>query len=531
MLTEQALAGLIAGLHGLGPNCTDIDTNIAVLTEAAKLAQGVLAANGKTADAFGARLEHGRVKLPTGQKTSWTALLEGGWTSLADPEEFGGQDLPLPLAVGAQMLFDAEDVALGMLALNQRCAVRLLRKAASAEMQETWIPRLISGEWAATICISEPDAGSDVGRIRSMALEGEDGIWRISGQKCWISYGDHDLAPHILHLVLARTPGQPPGTKGLSLFLLPDVKADGSRNGIETLRIEEKMGLHASPTCVLALDGAEALPISAEGQGLKAMFGMITGMRLGVGGQCSALAARACEIAWAYAAERLQGGSADAPPVPIYRHAEVRRLLLDAKLSATGAMLLTLQAAAWMQAGDEGDEQAAARVAVLLPVVKTLSAEAAFEAASNAMQVLGGAGYTREWPVERILRDSRVASIFEGTSAIQALDLLHRQLLGAGATTASDMLALLSPSEMVMSPLQTMLAHLANAPPPARDHAALPALRLFGLACIDGLLRRHKNIIGEALLAWHEAGLAAKATALVAAADWVDTAQLYAALA
>ncbi len=531
MLTEQALAGLIAGLHGLGADCTDFETNAAVLAQAAKLARGVLAPNGRQADAIGARMETGRVKLPSGQKTSWEALRDGGWTSLADPEEFGGQNLPLPLAVAAQMLFDAEDVALGMLALNQRCAVRLLRKAAPAEMQKKWSPRLISGEWAATICISEPDAGSDVGRIRSLATQGEDGTWRITGQKCWISYGDHDLAPHILHLVLARTPGQKPGTRGLTLFLLPDTKEDGTRNGIEILRIEEKMGLHASPTCVLALEGAEALPIGTEGQGLRAMFGMITGMRLGVGGQGSAMAARACEIAWNYAAERLQGGPAEAPPVPIHAHAEVRRLLLDIRLTAMGAMLLTLQAAAWMQAADEGDEAAAARTAVLLPVVKTLAAEAAFETASNAMQVLGGAGYTREWPLERILRDSRVASIFEGTSAIQALDLLLRQLLGAGAAASDEVLDILAPSATILAPLRAVLARLGTSSPQAREQAALPMLRLFGLACIDGLLRRHKSVAGEALLAWHEAGLAAKVNALVAATGWTDTASLYAALA
>ncbi|WP_298282418.1 acyl-CoA dehydrogenase family protein [Acidocella sp.] len=531
-MTPDDLAHLIAGLHGLADDHPDLATMRAIFEQAERFSRDVLEPAGKLADAQGARIEDGRVKLPPGQRVSWAGYIEGGWAEISAPEEFGGQGLPLTVAAGAQMLFDASDVALGMLALNQRCAIRLLRNVASPEQQALWIPRLVSCEWAATICISEPDAGSDVGRIRTRAVPGPEGSWRLTGQKCWISYGDHDLSPNVLHLILARTPDAAPGTRGLTLFLLPDTRADGTRNGIEVMRIEEKMGLHASPTCVLAFEDAEAEALCPEGRGMASMFEMIVGMRLGVGGQGSALANRAAEVAWTYAASRAQGGRPDSPPVLIHQHADVRRLLLEARLSAVGATLLTLQAAAWAQAGDWGDTQAAARAAVMLPVVKTFAAEAAFDAANHAMQVLGAAGYTREWPVERIMRDSRVFSIFEGTTAIQALDLTLRQLLGAGAQAAQDVLACLGTAPEVRARLASVLEQVRQTPRQAQEQAALPLLRLFGLACVDGLLRRAATTkAGAALLTWHEAGLSAKLEALAAATAWTDTAALYAAIA
>ena len=536
MMTPDDLACLIAGLHGLAEDHPDIETMQAIFAEAERFSRDFLEPGSKLADAQGARMEAGRVKLPPSQLTSWVGYVAGGWPELSAPAAYGGQGLPLTVAVGAQMLFDASDIALGMLALNQRCAIRLLRNVASREVQDLWIPRFISCDWATTICISESDAGSDVGRIRARAVAAGDGTYRITGQKCWISYGDHDLAPNIVHFILARTPGQPAGTRGLTLFLLPDTRVDGTRNGVEVLRIEEKLGLHASPTCVLAFEDAEAIALSPEGRGMPAIFEMIVGMRLGVGGQSCALANRAAEIAWAYAASRTQGGRPDAPPVFIHEHAEVRRLLLETRLTATSVTLLTLQAAAWAEAGDKGDKAAAARASVLLPAVKSLAAEAAFETASQAIQVLGGAGVTREWPVERILRDARVFSIFEGTTAIQALDLMQRQLLGAGEVAANETLDILAPAPAVRARLAAVLESIRNAPRPAQEQAAVPLLRLFGLACIDGLLRRHAAT-GRlapkfaALLVWHEVELQAKLEALSDAARWRNIAPLYAALA
>jgi alkylation response protein AidB-like acyl-CoA dehydrogenase len=403
--------------------------------------------------------------------------------------------------------------------LNQRCAIRLLLNA-GPEVQSRWIPRLANGEWGATICISEPQAGSDVGRIRTRALPDGDGNFRITGQKCWISYGDHDLAPGIVHFILARPPDMPAGTRGLSLFLLPDRLEDGRRNGVTILRIEEKLGLHASPTCLLDFDGALATPLSAPGQGLPALFKMIAAMRLGVAAQGCALARRAADLATGYAASRAQGGPPAAAPVPIHNHAEVRRMLLHMRLAAESMTALTLQAAAWVEAGDQGDAAAAARAAVLLPVVKTLAAEAAFDNAHQAIQVLGGAGYTREWPAERLLRDSRIFSIYEGTAAIQALDLTFRQILGGGRPAVRDVLDRLAPAARLRQYLESAMDWLAASGRAAQERASLPLLRLFGLACADGILRRHARD-GSGLAARFTALLAVHETLAEARAAWL----------
>jgi alkylation response protein AidB-like acyl-CoA dehydrogenase len=515
------LSNLIAHLPDLGADHPDSGMVAAILDGAARFSDGMVTSGG-AADRQGCKLVAGRVAVPAGQHLLWADFLNQGWNTLSVPERFGGQGLPLTVAVAAQMLFDAGDIALSMMALNQRCAIRLLLNAAGPELQELWIPRLTSGAWGATICISEPEAGSDVGRIRTRAVPQADGNFRITGQKCWISYGDHDLTPGIVHFILARMPDMPAGTRGLSLFLLPDRLEDGRRNGITVLRIEEKLGLHASPTGVLDFDGALAVPLSAPGQGLPAMFGMITAMRLGVAAQGSALATRAADLAIAYAAARSQGGPAAAPPLPIHTHAEVRRLLLEMRLAAETMTMLTLQAASWVEAGDKGDEAAAARAGVLLPVVKALAAEAAFNNANQAIQVFGGAGYTKEWPVERLLRDSRVFSIYEGTTAIQALDLTFRQVLGNGRLAVQSVLDRLAPAICLRQQLDAAMAWMASADRAAQERAALPLLRLFGLVCSDGILRRGVGAGGAlaarfaALLALHETFAEARAAVLLA---------------
>jgi alkylation response protein AidB-like acyl-CoA dehydrogenase len=520
MTGPEITAMLIGDLQDLPSGHPDTETTEAILRQAVQFADSILVPAGAASDRQGCRVVAGCVKLPAPQHGSWAAFLANGWNALATPEAFGGQALPLTIATAAQMRFDGADLAFSMLPLNQRCAVRLLLKLAPPEVQALWIPRLSAGEWGATICISEPDAGSDVGRIRTRAVpEGQDKV-RITGQKCWISYGDHDLTPGIVHFILARSPGLPSGTRGLSLFLLPDRLEDGSRNGASVMRIEEKLGLHASPTCALAFEGALATPLGPPGRGLASLFEMIVAMRLGVAAQGCGIATRACEIAAQYAFARGQGGAPDAPPVPIHTHAEVRRALLEMRLTAESLTALTLQTAAWIDAGDQGDAAAAARAAVLLPVVKALAAEAAFANASQAIQILGGAGYTREWPAERLLRDSRVLSIYEGTTAIQALDLTFRQILGPGSAAARDVLDRLAPAAFLRARLEAMIARVAQAGRAAQEQAALPLLRLFGLACVDGVLRRHATgalaTHFSALLDLHETGLEARAAWLSA---------------
>jgi alkylation response protein AidB-like acyl-CoA dehydrogenase len=423
-------------------------------------------------------------------------------------EAAGGQGLPLALAAAAQELFDAADPGFGMLAINARCAGRLLERHGDPATQAIWLPKLASGAWGATICISEPQAGSDVGRIRTRAVEEVDGTWRLTGEKCWISYGDHDLTERIGHFALARAQGAPAGTRGLSLFLVPDRLEDGRRNSVTATRLEEKLGLHGSPTCALAFEDAVAVPIGPPGRGLRTLFAMIVAMRLGVAAQGAAVAQAAAAVAERYARERGQGGDPAAPPVPITRHAEVRRLLLGMRVRAEAARLIALQAAAWVDAGDAGDAAAAARAAMLLPVAKTFGAEAAFTNADAAIQVLGGAGYVRDWPVERMLRDCRVFSIYEGTTAIQGLDLLLRRVLGeGGAAVLQDMVDRLAPAPGIAEAVLGSAAALAESAPRVREAAAVPFLHLLGLACADGLLRRAGRQAGP--LAGHYAAIAA----------------------
>ena len=501
----------------------DAETTAAILEEARRFAEARLAPLAGVADREGCRLEAGRVRTAPGHAAAWAEFAGAGWAGLTAAEEAGGQGLPLALATAVQEVFDAANPGFGMLALNARCAIRLLERHGEPGMRENWVPALASGRWGATICISEPQAGSDVGRIRTRAVEQDDGSWRLSGEKCWISYGDHDLAERIGHFVLARIPGAPAGTRGLSLFLVPDRLEGGGRNGVEVLRIEEKLGLHGSPTCSLSFEGARAWSIGPAGRGLPTLFAMIQAMRLGVSAQGAAVAQAAATLAEAYARERFQGGDPALPPVPITRHAELRRLLLEMRVRAEGTRLLALQAAAWLDAGDAGDAAAAARAAMLLPLATSLGAEAGFANAEAAIQVLGGAGYVREWPAERLLRDSRVFSIYEGTTAIQALDLLQRRVLGEGGMLVlRDLLDRLEPLATLSMAVLEAAAALAEAPARKREAAALPFLRLLGLACVDGLLRRAGRQAGaladryEALSRFHGAGASGQAALLAA---------------
>ena len=420
----------LVGLYG---DDALVDTAEAVIEEASRFAAEVLAPLNPVMDQHGCRLVDGRVKTAPGHAEAWRAFCEAGWQTLDKPVDHGGQGLPLIVWAAAQELFDRACVAFGMLPSSQGAASRLLDAHASEEIKAEWLPRLASGEWASTIVISEPGAGSDVGRIRTQATPLDGGQWAITGEKIWITFADHDLAPRIGHCILARTPNGKPGGAGLSLFLAPSVLDDGSRNAIVVRRLEEKLGLHGSPTCAVGFEGARARLIGQEGRGLAQLFAMIVQMRLSVGVQGLGLASLAAGTALAYAAERRQGGPPDQPPVRLDSHPDVQRMLLQGQ--ARTETLRGLVYAAAVQADLavlETDPEARARAgdlaAWLLPLVKTLGGEVAFEGASEAIQVLGGAGYVRDWPVEQALRDSRVLTIYEGASGIQALDLVHRRL-------------------------------------------------------------------------------------------------------
>ena len=417
----------------LGPDAdAGPETLRAVLEEAAKFSAAWLAPLNPVMDRESCRLEGGRVRTAKGHAEAWRAYVEAGWPGIDQPPELGGADLPLVALAACTEIFDRGSVAFGMLPTGLRAGARLIAAYGDEALQAEWLPKLVSGEWVATICISEADAGSDAGRIRTLAERDGNHGWRITGEKMWISYGDHDLSPRIGHCLLARAPGAAAGGAGLSLFLVPD-SIEGERNSIVIRRLEEKLGLHGSPTCAMGFEGARGHLIGAEGRGLAQLFTMIAQMRLMVSVQGLTIAAGAADVALAYAEERRQGGSPDAPPVPIVEHPDVQRMLAEMTSRVTVVRGLVLAAAVQadlsrLESDPDARAEAAAMAGWLLPIAKTYASETGFEVASEAIQVLGGAGYVKEWPVEQALRDSRVFAIFEGTSGIQALDLLHRRL-------------------------------------------------------------------------------------------------------
>ncbi len=411
------------------PDLDDFTVN-SIVSEAATFAETVLAPLNAIGDRQGCRVVDGRVITPAGFGDAYRRFCQAGWLALDVPERFGGQGLPHTLQAACAALFERGCVALMMLAGSSRAATFLLAESAQTNVAEEWIAKLLAGDWSATICISEPDAGSDVGRIRTRAMT-EGCEWRVDGTKCWISFGDHDITDRIGHCLLARTSDEA-GTRGLSLFLVPD-HLDGHRNGVLVERIEEKLGLHGSPTCVLRFEKSRAILLGQEGRGLQHLFTMIERMRLVTGCQGLGIASASADIAEAYAQDRRQGGSPSARPVPISTHPDVKRQLRILRRQTEVLRAATLELAATLDLAslstDEDDRSFHQDFAAwMLPLVKNFGAEIGFDTANRAIQVLGGAGYTREWPLEQYLRDSRVMSIYEGTTGMQALDFLTRRL-------------------------------------------------------------------------------------------------------
>jgi len=411
----------------------DEGTIVAILEQAAAFATDTLEPLNRAMDAQGAQLRGGRVHTTPGHREAWAAFVANGWPSIDHEADYGGQQLPLPLCLAVQEIFDRACPAFGMLPVPQRSAARLIAAFATEDVKQALLPALASGELGATICISEAGAGSDVLQMRTRARDTPYG-WRISGEKCWISFGDHDLTDAIVHCVLARSDDGSAARPEISLFLV-DTRAGA--DGVQVLRIEEKLGLHGSPTCTLAFDEAPATLIGERGRGLAQMFVMITQMRLAVSAMGLGIACSASDVALAYARERRQGGK-PGDPQPIVAHADIRRQLLEltARTQLLRGLMLNIANLAELAARGEDPadrERCAALVQWFLPIAKTFGADCAFSNASGAIQVLGGAGYTAEWPVEQALRDARVLSVFEGTSGIQAIDLLHRRVIRDGA--------------------------------------------------------------------------------------------------
>jgi alkylation response protein AidB-like acyl-CoA dehydrogenase len=421
------------------------DTLREVLGAAAKFAEDRLVTINRAGDLQGCRFKDGRVLTPDCYKAAWKELTSNGWNSVDQPEEYGGQGLPSFINAGCRELFDRACMAIGMLTGPTRAGTLLLQEFADPALREEWIPKFVTGEWSATICISEADAGSDVGRIRTRAMQDAQGEWRVTGEKMWISFGDNDLADRIGHVLLARTPDAPAGTAGLSLFLVPNKVAGGDGswvpNGVQPRRIEEKLGLHGSPTCAMGFENARAHLLGQLHRGLPQMFVMIQGMRLMVAIEGVGMAFGAEQTALRFAAERKQGGHPARPPVLINTHSDIQRQLLAMAARVEVLRGMVYELAVRIDAERHGvaqGEQHANVTQWMLPIAKASCAEAAFEVPSAAIQVLGGGGYTREWPCEQWMRDARMMSIAEGSTGIQALDLLHRRLLRDQGRTLAD---------------------------------------------------------------------------------------------
>ena len=426
------------------------DEVVAVLEEAYSWVQKYLGPYNRSGDEEGCRLENGQVHVPAGFKEAWTALFESGWRTLAVDESHGGQAGPFTLAMLVEEFMCGANTSFNMYPALTAGAADVIVTFGTPEQQATYAPNMHNGKWAGTMCLTEPHAGSDVGSASCQAVRRPDGRYDIRGVKIFISGGDQDMTDNIVHMVLARTPDAPAGTRGLSLFIVPKVRPDGTPNDVAVGGIEHKMGIKASTTAVLNFGDSGGcigeLVGTVEQKGMSQMFHLMNNARIAVGIQSLALASSAYLNALDYARDRKQGSSikqwkdATAPRVPIIDHPDVRRMLLDMKSRVEGiralAVKLTMhldRAKALERAGDKtATEYHLGQVDLLVPLLKAYGSDQAFQICATAIQVYGGAGFLQDWPVEQYCRDSKIFSIYEGTNHIQAMDLVGRKLMQRG---------------------------------------------------------------------------------------------------
>ncbi len=423
------------------------DFTQAVLDEAGRLAEEVLAPLNKVGDEEGCKLENGVVRTPTGFKDAYDRMREGGWIGLDADPEFGGQGMPYLLNTAVGEIFVSANMAFNMYQGLSHGAISAIHVHGSEAQKQTYLPKMIEGSWSGTMNLTEPQCGTDLGLIRTRAEPQDDGSYRITGQKIWISAGEHDLTDNIIHLVLARIPGGPDGIKGISLFIVPKflVNGDGSlgaRNAVSCGGLEQKMGIHGNATCVMNYDGAEGYLVGEAHKGMRAMFTMMNEARLGVGLQGLAQGAVAYQNARAFAQDRLQGRAVTGPqdkmkPAdPIIVHPDVRRNLMDQKSFVEGARAFAFWGASLIDRSHRAnDADAEALVSLLTPVLKGFLTDKGFETTVLAQQTLGGSGFTREWGLEQFVRDARITMIYEGTNGVQSLDLVGRKLGQNGGRT------------------------------------------------------------------------------------------------
>jgi len=420
----------------------DMETCEAVLEEASKLASGVLAPLNKSGDEQGAVLDGDKVITAKGFKDAYKAYCEGGWNAVPFDPEYEGQGLPWALAFPIQEMWQGANMSFGLCPLLNQGAVEAISSHGSQEQKDYYLPKLISGEWTGTMNLTESQAGSDLGLLRTKAEKQNDGSYKITGQKIFITYGDHDLTDNIIHLVLARATDAPEDIKGMSLFVVPKIMKDGAKNNVSCIGLEHKLGIHASPTCTMDFDGAVGYLIGEENAGLKYMFTMMNNARLCVGLQGVAIAERAYQHVLSYANERVQGKSFDSGErVVIAKHADVRRMLLDMQSQVMAGRIMAYSAAIELDKSALGDAKAKARVEFLTPIVKAWCTDMAVEVASTGIQVFGGMGFIEESGAAQYYRDARILPIYEGTNGIQALDFVFRKILRDEGEMAREFLA------------------------------------------------------------------------------------------
>ena len=415
----------------------------AIVEGAGEFAAGEFAPLNRAGDEIGAKWSPDGVTMPGGFREAYRAYVDAGWGTLAGPSEYGGQGLPLSLATVVMEDLGSANMGFSLVMMLTPGAVEALRHHGSEELKRTWLPKLVTGEWTGTMNLTEPQAGSDVGALKTNAIPVGDGTYRIRGQKIFITFGDHDLTDNIVHLVLARLPDAPRGTKGISLFLVPKILTDGSRNDLRCVSIEHKLGIHASPTCVMSYgdeQGALGWLIGEENRGMAAMFTMMNNARLNVGLQGVSIAERAMQQAVAFARERVQGVR-EGQPARIVDFPDVRRMLMRMKALTQAGRALAYYTAGQTDRATLGDEAARARADLLTPLVKAYGTDIGVEVTSLSLQIHGGMGYVEETGAAQHYRDARISPIYEGTNGIQAADLVGRKLDLHGGETLASMLA------------------------------------------------------------------------------------------
>ncbi|MHA6719185.1 acyl-CoA dehydrogenase [Sphingomonas sp. RS6] len=483
----------------------------AVLDGAGQFAAGEWAPLDRLGDTEGARWTEDGVKMPAGFAEAYRAYVDGGWGTIGSPAEHGGQGLPVSLSVAVLETLGTANMGFALAPVLTVGAIEALSHHGTPEQQALYLPKLATGEWTGTMNLTEPQAGSDVGALKTRADPIGDGRWRIKGTKIYISFGDHDMADNIVHLVLARTPDAPPGTKGLSLFLVPKYRlnADGTPgafNDIKVVSIEHKMGLHASPTCVLSFgdnDDCIGELIGPELGGIRAMFTMMNNARLNVGLQGVQVAERATQRAVAYARDRVQGVRTGAPAA-IVEHPDVRRMLMRMKAQTQAARALVYYAFGQLDRARLGDTAAAARVELLTPLAKAHGTDIGNEVASLGIQVHGGMGYIEETGAAQHFRDARITPIYEGTNGIQAADLVGRKLTHDGGAALTALLDEMR-GEARHDALRTLIdacaevtAHLLAVDADDRLAASYPFLTMVSVAACGWLMERQGRIAADA---------------------------------